>query len=361
MRHLLMGMLLLGMLQRVAAAPPTREEQAIECIASFLQSTGDGDSARVLREGFKASPPLFRFGAVPENDNAETDVTGDHRTVLNRSAIEQVLESRGFDRYRMAAEWARTVVHERKHQGQDALAWRVSYWSDVARTGHACEREAWEQGFQANFDWMRQAARELNDPGKNAEERAAAARRLEILAESFASYRNAYKARYGTIGLISKPDGDRLTLEEALAEAAALQEKARKAIALEQDRTGRELNQPPEGWVATYQGHFTGDASGTIKFVLRGKSLSGEYRGREHKRGAEINGAAPDSLVKYDPVTGEFSALFMGSRSSTIPDGMGMLLNFKVNGRVTRQRVSGTWQFTTDENLRFRGSFEARL
>ena len=317
-------LLILLLATSVWAAPPSPEDQTIEAIASFLENQGDRDNAQAVRAQYRAVPPVLRFGQVQDNDNAQTDVTGDHRTVLNVSAVGQILGARGLDRYRLTAEWARCVRHEMKHQQQDTNAWRGAYWMNLAGQGHACEREAWEQGFQANYDWMRRALAELGDSRKNSEERANAARRLEVMAAIFIGYPKDYKSGYGPI-FVTQPGGVRIGLAEALAEAAVLQDKARQAVALEEDREGKALNLPPEGWVATYHGSFIGDATGTIKFTLRGHALSGEYSGRETKRGASINGGAPEAMVRYDPKTGDFTALFMGSQSSLDPDGMGML------------------------------------
>lgn len=340
-------------------AAASNQDRVIEEIAAFIEMNGDKAAAKAVRDGYNADPKRIRFGPVQDNDSAQTDVTGDHRTVLNTSAINQVLNSRGFDRYQQTAEWARTVQHELEHQRQDANAWRGAYWRHALGGEHPCEKEAWQRGFQANYNWMRRLANLASDPAPNAEERAAAARKLEILAKIFQDYKRNYRASYGPVR-ITIPGGTTVSLDEAIAEASQLEKKARELIALAETSVSRPLNEPPEGRVGTYRGTFSGDASGTITFVLRGKVLGGEYQGREHRRGASINGAAPEPMVKYDPATGEFSALFMGARSDPAGEGLGMLLNFKAKGKVLREKITGSWSFETYEKIVFRGIFEAR-
>lgn len=249
------------------------------------------------------------------------------------------------------------MLHELEHQAQDANAWRGAFWRNTFGGEHACEKEAWQRGFQVNYNWMRRLSGLAADGRLTAEERAAAARKLEVLASMFSGYRKNYNTSYGPI-TITTPDGFTITLDEAVAEAQATEKKARDLVALAETSVSRPLNQPPEGFVGTFRGRLTGDATGDITFVLRGKAMSVECQGREGRRGAGFSCSAPESMVTYDPVTGEFSALLMGARDNPDGEGLGMLLALKVQGQVLREKITGTWSFKTYD-LQFRGDFQA--
>lgn len=194
------------------------EKQVIAAVDKYLREMGS--TALADRIAAEVAKGRIRFGAVQDNDNAMTDITGTKVITLNRSLAASIAHP--VHGYRNTVDLAATLAHETVHQDQSAWAWRGDYWRSMAGGGNLCEQHAWGAGFSHLKAWMARA-KEKQAGATSARDRELWARRRREIASCLDVTINDYRARLAEFGqpALRDEDGFRYTLDVLAQEVKA--------------------------------------------------------------------------------------------------------------------------------------------